>query len=77
MAFDHALKARGLNPGTSADLTVATLFAGHHPEFIPHGPWALVGNPNTPGGLRRVRYTDLTADEAARYGLPPPPGPSG
>jgi triphosphoribosyl-dephospho-CoA synthase len=27
MAFDRALKARGLNPGTSADLTVATLFA--------------------------------------------------
>ena len=27
MAFDQALKARGLNPGTSADLTVATLFA--------------------------------------------------
>lgn len=26
-AFDAALKARGLNPGTSADLTVATLFA--------------------------------------------------
>jgi triphosphoribosyl-dephospho-CoA synthase len=26
-AFDHSLKARGLNPGTSADLTVATLFA--------------------------------------------------
>ena len=25
-AFDHSLKARGLNPGTSADLTVATLF---------------------------------------------------
>jgi triphosphoribosyl-dephospho-CoA synthase len=24
--FDHSLKARGLNPGTSADLTVATLF---------------------------------------------------
>ena len=28
MAFDQALKQRGLNPGTSADLTVATLFAG-------------------------------------------------
>jgi triphosphoribosyl-dephospho-CoA synthase len=28
MAFDSALKERGLNPGTSADLTVATLFAG-------------------------------------------------
>lgn len=26
-AFDMSLKARGLNPGTSADLTVATLFA--------------------------------------------------
>lgn len=28
LAFDRALKFRGLNPGTSADLTVATLFAG-------------------------------------------------
>jgi len=27
MAFDASLKARGLNPGTTADLTVATLFA--------------------------------------------------
>jgi triphosphoribosyl-dephospho-CoA synthase len=27
MAFDRWLKERGLNPGTSADLTVATLFA--------------------------------------------------
>lgn len=27
MAFDGALKERGFNPGTSADLTVATLFA--------------------------------------------------
>ena len=27
LLFDAALKARGLNPGTSADLTVATLFA--------------------------------------------------
>lgn len=27
LAFDASLKARGLNPGTSADLTVATLFA--------------------------------------------------
>jgi triphosphoribosyl-dephospho-CoA synthase len=27
LAFDQALKTRGLNPGTSADLTVATLFA--------------------------------------------------
>ena len=27
LAFDAELKAAGLNPGTSADLTVATLFA--------------------------------------------------
>jgi triphosphoribosyl-dephospho-CoA synthase len=27
LAFDRSLKAKGLNPGTSADLTVATLFA--------------------------------------------------
>ena len=27
LAFDAALKAEGLNPGTSADLTVASLFA--------------------------------------------------
>jgi len=29
LAFDAALKAEGVNPGTSADLTVATLFARH------------------------------------------------
>ena len=28
LAFDESLKRRGLNPGSSADLTVATLFAG-------------------------------------------------
>ncbi|MBX4470409.1 triphosphoribosyl-dephospho-CoA synthase [Streptococcus pneumoniae] len=27
LAFDAQLKARDINPGTSADLTVATLFA--------------------------------------------------
>ena len=27
LRWDAALKARGINPGTSADLTVATLFA--------------------------------------------------
>ncbi len=27
LAFDRSLKERGLNPGTTADLTVATLFA--------------------------------------------------
>ncbi len=40
IAFDRALKERGLNPGTSADLTVATLFAAslialERPELRP------------------------------------------
>jgi triphosphoribosyl-dephospho-CoA synthase len=35
LAFDRELKARGLNPGTSADLTVATLFAGRLRDGLP------------------------------------------
>jgi ATP-dependent helicase/nuclease subunit B len=41
--------------------------AGHHPKLIPHGPWALVGNPNQPDGLRMVHLNDLndlTAEQA-------------
>ena len=37
LAFDQELKAAGLNPGTSADLTVATLFA-HRIEIAENGP---------------------------------------
>ena len=74
----HGLEIHHLVPrswgGTDDISNLVAVFAGHHPELIPHGPWALVGNPNVPGGLRRVLYTDLTADEARRYGLPPPPG---
>jgi triphosphoribosyl-dephospho-CoA synthase len=35
LAWDAALKARGLNPGTSADLTVATLFAHRLKSVLP------------------------------------------
>jgi hypothetical protein len=63
--------------GTDEPSNLALLNGGHHTDFIPHGPWALVGNPNVPGGLRRVLYASLTPEEAALYGLPPPPGPSG
>jgi hypothetical protein len=77
----HHLEIHHLVPrswgGSEDSSNLVALYAGHHPDFIPHGPWALVGNPNLPGGLRRVRYTDLTPQEAAQYGLPPPPGPSG
>jgi triphosphoribosyl-dephospho-CoA synthase len=35
LAWDATLKARGLNPGTSADLTVATLFAKRLKAVLP------------------------------------------
>jgi triphosphoribosyl-dephospho-CoA synthase len=35
LAFDKELKARHLNPGTSADLTVATLFAARLHDGLP------------------------------------------
>jgi triphosphoribosyl-dephospho-CoA synthase len=35
MAWDRSLKERGLNPGTSADLTVATLFAHRLRGILP------------------------------------------
>ncbi len=35
MAWDTALKARNINPGTSADLTVATLFAHRLTNILP------------------------------------------
>ena len=35
MAWDAALKARNINPGTSADLTVATLFAHRLATILP------------------------------------------
>ncbi len=34
LQFDQSLKARGLNPGTSADLTVATLFADYVTDVL-------------------------------------------
>jgi hypothetical protein len=35
MAWDTALKVRNINPGTSADLTVATLFAHRLTNILP------------------------------------------
>jgi triphosphoribosyl-dephospho-CoA synthase len=35
MTWDHLLKSRGHNPGTSADLTVATLFVHHLRNSLP------------------------------------------
>ena len=35
LAYDRSLKARSINPGTSADLTVATLFANRLRNILP------------------------------------------
>jgi hypothetical protein len=40
--------------------------------LIPHGPWALVGNPNRPDGLHLVHLDTLSAEQAEQLGLPPP-----
>jgi len=43
-----------------------------HPDLVPHGPYALVGNPNLPGDLRKVHLDDLTPEQREQIGLPPP-----
>jgi HNH endonuclease len=75
----HGLQIHHLVPrswgGTDEPSNLAAVCtpAGHHQMLIPTGPWALVGNPNQPDGLRLVRYHDLTDEQARHYGLPPPP----
>jgi hypothetical protein len=72
----YGLHAHHLRPrtwGGSDDLSNLAMVASvHHPMLIPHGPYALVGNPNQPDGLRMKRIEDLTPEEAAQVGLPPP-----
>jgi hypothetical protein len=71
----HVHHIRPKSWGGSDDLSnLATVCvpAGHHPMLIPHGPWALVGNPNRPDGLRLVHLDDLTPEDAEQLGLPPP-----
>ena len=38
LSWDGSLKRRSLNPGTSADLTVATLFARRLTSILPSAP---------------------------------------
>jgi hypothetical protein len=77
----HTLQVHHLRPkswgGTDDPSNLAALAAGHHPMYIPHGPLALVGNPNQPDGLRTVHLDDLTPQQAEQVGLPrPPPSPT-
>jgi hypothetical protein len=62
--------------GTDEISNLVTVASVHHPMLIPNGPYAIVGNPNLPDGLRTVHIDDLTAEEARQVGLPPRrPGP--
>lgn len=38
---------------------LAAVCPQHHPMLEPHGPYQLVGDPNRPDGLRRVRVDEL------------------
>ena len=49
---------------------LAAVASVHHPMLIPNGPYAVVGNPNLPDGLRMVHIVDLTPDQAKQVGLP-------
>jgi hypothetical protein len=74
----HHLRPRSWG-GTDDPSNLITVARGHHPALIPHGPWALVGNPNLPDGIDRIHLDDLTTEQREQLGLPPPragPNPS-
>jgi hypothetical protein len=70
----YGLQVHHLQPrswGGSDDLSnLAAVASVHHPMLIPNGPYALVGNPNLPDGLRLKHIDTLTPEEAQRVGLP-------
>jgi hypothetical protein len=76
----HGLQIHHLRPrswgGTDDPANLALVCTGggtdHHAMLVPHGPWALVGNPNRPDGLRLVHLDQLTHEQAEQLGLPPP-----
>jgi hypothetical protein len=67
----HHIRPKSLG-GTDELSNLAAIASVHHPILIPNGPYALVGNPNLPDGLRLVHINDLTPEEAKQVGLPPP-----
>ena len=71
----YGLQVHHLRPkswgGSDEPSNLATVASVHHPMLIPNGPYALVGNPNPPDGLRMVHIDDFTPDEVKQVGLPP------
>ena len=72
----HRLQIHHLRPrswgGTDEISDLAAVCSTCHPDLVPHGPYALVGNPNLPGDLRKVHLDDLTPEQREQLGLPPP-----
>jgi hypothetical protein len=66
----HHLRPRTWGGGDEIS-NLAAVASVHHPILIPNGPYALVGNPNLPDGLRLKHINDLTPEEAEQVGLPP------
>jgi hypothetical protein len=70
----YGLQVHHLRPrtwgGSDEISNLAAVASVHHPLLIPNGPYALVGNPNLPDGLRMVHIDDLSPDEAEQVGLP-------
>jgi hypothetical protein len=58
--------------GTDEISDLASVCTTCHPDLVPHGNYALVGNPNLPDGLDRVHLDDLTPEQREQVGLPPP-----
>jgi hypothetical protein len=67
----HHMRPRSWG-GTDEISNLVAVASVHHPMLIPNGPYAIVGNPNLPDGLRTVHIDDLTPEEAKQVGLPPP-----
>ena len=71
----HRLQIHHLRPrswgGTDEISDLASVCTTCHPDLIPHGDHALVGNPNVPGDLHTVRLDDLTTEQREQVGLPP------
>jgi hypothetical protein len=66
----HHLRPRSW--GGSDDLAnLAVVCARDHRQLVPHGPWALLGNPNQPDGLQRVHLDHLVPEQLESLGLPP------
>src|SRR3954452_12915988 len=70
----HHLRPRSW--GGSDDISgLVAVCVKHHRMLVPHGAWALVGNPNQPDGLQLPRLDDLSPDQAEQLGRPPPRAP--